>query len=168
MALIGPSLFAESLPSLAKACAPNADYRSLQAIVMTESSGRPWAISINRPEHSARERRLNGRLFLDRQPTSKVQAERWAKRMLADHYTLSIGLMQVSTESGYSVEELLDPCRNLQIGWKIFCDKYREAWKRLPENRAIWAAISMYNSGDSKTGLQNGYVSRVLANARRY
>lgn len=154
------------LQSVAKACVPQADYRLLRAIVRTESSGNPWAISINRPERSATERGINGRLFLSVQPRSHGQAARWAKMLLADHYTLSIGLMQVSTESGYSIEELLDHCRNLQIGWKIFCQKYQEARKRFSGQDAVRVAISLYNSGSYLAGFNNGYVSRVVSNLR--
>jgi len=166
MLSLGLLLAAAGLQSMAKVCVPQADYQSVKAIVRTESSGNPWAISINRPEHSALQRGLTGRLFLETQPKSRDQAQRWANRLLADHYTLSIGLMQVSTESGYSVEELLDPCRNLQIGWKMFCDKYQIARKRFSGQDAVQAAISLYNSGSYSTGFRNGYVAKVVSNAR--
>lgn len=152
--LFSTGLSAASLQSLAHACVPEADYELIAAIVRTESSGLPWAISINRPEGSAKQRGLTGMLYLAKQPRSSEQAKQWSRRLLADHYTLSVGLMQVSTESGYSVETLLDPCQNLRIGWAIFVQDYRRAG-------SINAALSLYNSGSTQTGVQNGYVSRV-------
>jgi type IV secretion system protein VirB1 len=158
----------QSLNELARSCAPRADISSLAAIIKTESSFHPYVLSINRPVRSAQERGLPpGKLFLDRQPTSRSQAYEWGTKLLRDGYTLSVGLMQVSTESGHGLGALLDPCQNIAIGWPIFESAYRGAKQRFGSSSvALLAAISFYNSGSYSVGLRNGYVGKVIKNAR--
>lgn len=161
-------VLAITISQLVHACVPSADSRSVAAIVQTESSYNPWALSINRPAGSAAMKGLPpGRLYLTRQPKSKAEALEWARRLMADHYTLSVGLMQVSTESGYSVRVLLDPCSNVKIGWSIFLSKYQQAAGKLGHGqRAVHSALSLYNSGTYTLGFQNGYVSKTVKNSK--
>jgi type IV secretion system protein VirB1 len=100
---------------------------------------------------------------LKTQPHSTQEALRWATELKKQGMTLSVGLMQVNAEQGFSIQKLLDPCENLRTGWKLFTEKYAKALRRVrqPEN-AIRVALSDYNTGSPTAGQRNGYAARVL------
>lgn len=170
--LVGSPLLAQALTvpqfqRIAHACVADADLTDLTAIVKTESSFRPNAISINRPETVARSLGYSsGRIFLWKQPKGKAESARWARELMKQGMTLSVGLMQVNAEeSHYTVEQLLDPCTNLRVGWRLFVQKYNQAAKRIgPGQAALRLALSAYNSGSFTEGFANGYVSASLRN----
>jgi type IV secretion system protein VirB1 len=160
----------ETLNNLVDTCMPSADIDTLAAIVKTESSFHPFALSLNHPGTLADRAGLPpGKLYLKTQPTSKPEAIAWGELLIRQGYTLSVGLMQVSTESGWGVATLLDPCRNIQIGWNIFLEKYNQAAGRAgPGNLAFLQALSLYNSGSLNAGFSNGYVGNVVMNRYRH
>jgi type IV secretion system protein VirB1 len=154
--------------ALGRTCLPESDRRTVTALVRTESNFNPYALSLNRPESLAQRAGWPpGRLYLKRQPHTTAEARRWAEELEQQGMTLSVGLMQVNREHGESLTALLDPCRNLQIGWRVFAAAYAQAAQQLGAGQpALRRAISLYNSGSPRTGFRNGYVSRVLQNAR--
>lgn len=157
----------QDFSTLARSCTPQADLISIAAIVKTESSFRPLALSLNEPRSTTKHGLPRGRMWLAHQPQNEQEAVSWSRALLNAGFTLSVGLMQVSTEEGYSVETLLHPCSNLQIGWSIFEKKYRQAVQQFgPGDHAVRAALSLYNSGSITVGFRNGYVKKVLQNAR--
>jgi len=150
------------------ACVPEADDRELLALARTESHLHPWALSVNRP--AALARRLgypSGRVSLKHQPQSKTEAIRWTRELEAAGMTVSVGILQVNRErSPYSAEQLLDPCRNLQEGWRILLSAYRhEVRKGAGGQRALLAAFAAYNAGSPLAGFRNGYVWSILQNS---
>lgn len=162
----GQTLSGPQFRELGRACIPDSPRWLVERIVLVESAFHPYALSINYPEAEARRLGLPaGKVFLAKQPTSAEEASRWARELLAQGYTLSIWLMQVSIEGKSTkwVDKLLDPCTNLQAGWSIFVDKFNAAKLHTrDDNEALRMAISAYNTGSLFAGFGNGYVGKVL------
>ena len=152
--------------SLAHACVPYADERELLSLARTESNLNPWALSVNRPAALARRMGYpSGRIYLKHQPKSKAEAIRWARELQASDVTLSVGIVQVNLErERYSMEELLDPCRNLRLGWAIFLADYRAEVREFGEGqRALLAAFGAYNAGSALEGIITAARSRTVS-----
>jgi type IV secretion system protein VirB1 len=112
-----------------------------------------------------------GTLRLKRQPANQREALDWLTYFQSYDIFVDLGLMQVSTAEakrrGISPETLLEPCANLRIGWQILEDDYRiEQKTHGPGQEALQHAISRYNTGDTRRGIANGYLGRVLAAVR--
>jgi type IV secretion system protein VirB1 len=150
--------------ALGKTCIPGSDRIVVTSIVRTESAFNPNALSLNYPETLARRAGLPpGRVFLKTQPRTAAQAMLWAADLLRRGMTVSVGLMQINAEQGYSIQRLLDPCENLRAGWSLFSQKYAKSLQRAHDpNRAMRMALSDYNSGSVVVGEENGYVGKVL------
>jgi type IV secretion system protein VirB1 len=159
--------------SLALRCAPGAPADTLLAIAKTESALYPNAISINRPKAAARRAGFsNGQLILTKQPEDRKQASYWLHWFGLHRYTVSIGLMQVNSEIAprfhLKPEQLLEPCTNLRVGAAILISMYTDLAREMGEGfPALDVALSFYNSGNSITGFQNGYVAAVYTHSPR-
>jgi type IV secretion system protein VirB1 len=167
-----PSLCAQKLSGLqfgelGRNCIAETDRPLVTAIVQTESAFSPYALSLNYPERLARKLGYPaGRVYLKNQPRTAEEARRWVEELETQGATLSVGLMQVNLESGYSLDQLLDPCLNLRAGWTLFLQDYARAVGRIGLGQtALLMAISAYNTGSLSRGYQNGYVQSVLRNA---
>jgi type IV secretion system protein VirB1 len=153
-------------------CVPEASLTTLRAIVRAESNGNPNAMQIDFPRALLRQWHLPpGTLRLKRQPSTRRQALDWLAYFQRYAVFVDLGLMQVSTAEaqrrGLSPESLLEPCTNLRVGWQILEDDYRLETKTYGIGQeALRHAISRYNTGDSQRGIDNGYLSRVLAASR--
>jgi len=153
---------------LAAICAPNVPLVTLRAIARTESAFHQYALSLDHPRRTAREQGLRGGgIFLARQPKDLAEARAWARWLLDHGRNVSIGLMQVSTQHaadlGVTVDQLFDPCTNMQAGARLLTAKYQEAARSLGEGQtALNRALSEYNSGSISVGLENGYVATVI------
>ncbi len=156
------------LAQAATQCIPQAPLNVVRAVVRTESAFHPLALSINYPESAAARHGLpQGKIFLKRQPRTKNEALYWTHWLLSHNYTVSIGLMQVNIQDARKDQldagKLLDPCTNLQEGWRIFDRKYQAAARSVgPGQNALRRALSLYNSGSPTRGFENGYVSGVV------
>jgi type IV secretion system protein VirB1 len=170
-----PVLHAQTtdLDALQSRCLPAAPKSTLRAIVQVESGGNPNAMQIDFPKGLLKQWKLpEGTLRLKRQPSNQQEALGWLAYFQRSRVFVDLGLMQVSTAEaqrrGISPMFLLDPCTNLRIGWQILEDAYRTEVKSYgPGQTALEHAISMYNTGDSQRGIDNGYFGRVLAAAQR-
>jgi type IV secretion system protein VirB1 len=153
---------------------PNAALTTLQAIVQTESGGNPNAMQIDFPHALLKTWGLApGSLRLKRQPADRAEALRWLSFFESYNVSVDIGLMQVSTADaerrGVLPESLLDPCINLRVGWQILSDAYAMEVKASgPGQTALNRAISRYNTGSPRRGIDNGYLFRVIAAAQRF
>jgi type IV secretion system protein VirB1 len=169
----GLSLSAQSRQAvevLSKTCLPDADPVTVLAIVRTESSYNPLALSVNYPATMARSLGYpNSLLTLRRQPRDAAEALSWIEWFSQTAATVSVGLMQVNVEStATSHASLLDPCTNLKAGWEIFRQHYARAERAYGRGQiALRAAISAYNTGSMRAGFQNGYVASVLNGGTR-
>jgi len=145
--------------ALATECAPWVAPATMAAIVKTESQFKPFAININ------------GGAKLERQPATKEEAIITAKWLLNNNYNIDMGLGQVNSvnlkKTNLSVEDAFDPCKNLAASATILQWNYESASKTIPDQQAaLKAAISAYNTGSLTRGFSNGYVNKVLNNAR--
>lgn len=150
----------------AQACAPAIEAVTLAKIAKQESALRPWALSVNYPNGTARKLgEPGGYARLQKQPSSKDQALRWAKRLIEQGHTVSFGLMQISSQNlarlGYTLEQAYEPCTNIKIAGTLLSQKLASAKTLAPDN-PLPVALSLYNSGDMRMGFANGYVSGVL------
>jgi type IV secretion system protein VirB1 len=144
--------------ALAQQCAPSVAHQTLAAIVKSESAFRPFAIGVN------------GGARLVRQPDNKPEAVATATWLLANGYAIDLGLGQVSSanlgNTGLTVEDAFDPCKNLAAAGAILQRNYQAASARVTGEQAVLqAALSAYNTGSFTRGLANGYVQKVLRNA---
>lgn len=144
--------------ALAQECAPQVAHQTLAAIVKTESAFRPLAIGVN------------GGARLERQPANKDEAVVTAKWLIANGYSIDMGLGQVNSanlsRTGLTVEDAFDPCKNLAASASILHDNYQAASRKVEgEQAAVRAALSAYNTGSFTRGFANGYVQKVVSNA---
>jgi len=123
-----------------------ADPAIMQAIVYQESGGHPWVINDNTTKRSSK--------F-----SSKEEAVAEAQRLIAAGHSVDMGLAQINSANlswlGLSVEQVFDPCTNLQAGARVLRDG-------LERHGSIIPALSHYNTGkpDSPRGLR--YAAAVL------
>ncbi len=153
-------------------CLPEVPDSTLRTIVQVESGANPNAMQIDFPRRLLKEWKLGpGTLRLARQPKDRKQATEWLTYFQKFHVFVDLGLMQVSTAEaqrrGIAPETLLEPCTNLRVGWQILQDAYDLEIKVYgPGQAALEHALSRYNTGDSRQGVDNGFVSRVLTAVR--
>ncbi|MFC4484246.1 lytic transglycosylase domain-containing protein [Cupriavidus campinensis] len=155
------------LNALLAACAPTVHPTTMGAIVKTESNGRMFVLSDDGPrslpfsERKAMLRTIHA--------GTAAEAATIAKDLISKGHLVGLGLTQVSSQNlarlGLTVEQVLDPCTNLQAGSKILAAFYvNAAGKYRDEQAALRAAISAYNTGNFERGFSNGYVRTVLNN----
>ena len=159
---------------LESTCLPTVPLTTLRAVIEVESGGNPNAMQIDYPKALLKRWNLpEGTLRLSRQPTDQREALDWLAYFQSYDIFVDLGLMQVSTAEakrrGISPASLLEPCTNLQVGWQILEDDYRIEQRTYgPGQEALQHAISRYNTGDTRQGIVNGYLGRVLAAVRRF
>ena len=153
---------------LANKCAPDIPLVTLRALVRAESGFRPYAVSLDYPRRTAREQGLDDDIILlARQPKNLAEARSWTYWFLKRNRSVSIGLSQISTSNvaalGLTIDQLFDPCTNLQAGSHLLKRTYRNARVTVgDEQTALYHAPSLYNSGSGRIGFENGYVTRVV------
>ncbi len=146
--------------ALAAQCAPQVAPTTIAAIVVTESSGNPYAIGIN---SSAQ---------LTRQPRDANEARRTAAHLLAQGHNIDMGLGQINSVNlewlELDLRQVFDPCTNLAAAGRVLSTNFRDtsASERDPQ-QALLQAVSMYNTGSRSRGFRNGYVGKVQRNAAR-
>ena len=161
-------LHSSGFSTIAAACAPDVPLVTLRAIARAESAFHPYALSLDYPRRTAREHGLtDGGIFLARQPRNLAEARAWTHWLLQRGRSVSIGLMQISTqhaaELGLTADQLFDPCTNIRAGAQILQTKYQHSAALHGEGQeALQEALSLYNSGSSAVGFENGYVSNVV------
>lgn len=134
-------------------CAPQVAPQTIQAIIQVESGGNPLAIGINGP------------VQLSRRPVDASDAARLVRFYIKAGYSVDLGLMQVNSGNlkglGYTVEQMFDPCTNIQAGARILQRGYQGAAKHYGQGQnALQAALSAYNTGNYEDGFKNGYVAK--------
>ena len=162
----------DQMIALFKNCAPYAALNTMLAIATTESSFHPYAISINSPQKVASELGLTTQVIeLARQPHSKQEAILWMRWFFQHRISVSVGLLQINTDHAarfhLDPERLFDPCTNVSVGAIILAEAY--AVQRLANHNdpdTLLRALSLYNTGNAQSGFSNGYVDRILKNAR--
>jgi len=144
--------------TLAAQCAPAVASRTLMAVVQVESGFETLAIGVN------------GRRPMRLTPTSRAQALQTAQDLIAGGANIDLGLGQINSRNlawlGLSLSDAFDPCLNLAASARILSADYRRsaAWSG-DQQTALRMALSLYNTGDVRRGLLNGYVARVVGAA---
>ena len=157
---------------LFKSCAPHAALSTMLAVAITESGFHPYAISVNSPQKIAsRFGFANQAIELQRQPTSRLEAVLWMRWLLQHRMSVSVGILQVNTDNAarfhLNPERLFDPCTNVAVGANLLAEAYAAQVQAAPyDPDALLHALSVYNSGTANFGFYNGYVDRILKNAK--
>jgi type IV secretion system protein VirB1 len=157
------------IAALQSRCLPTVPLTTLNAIILVESGGNPNAMRIDFPRTLLKQWHLpEGTLRLKRQPITEREALEWLEYFERRNISVDLGLMQVSTAEahrrGLPPESLLDPCFNLRAGWQILDSAYQLETKTYgPGQEALQHAISRYNTGDTQRGIDNGYLTLVMA-----
>lgn len=135
--------------ALIQQCANQMPLNLAQAIVKTESRFNPYAIGVNKAK------------ALKKQPKSYTEAISIATHLIQRGYNIDMGLAQINSSNlhwlGLSVEQVFDPCVNLNTMQKI----YHMCFKKGGSEEK---ALSCYNTGSLSKGFRNGYVSKVMNN----
>jgi len=137
------------------ACAPQVAPETMERIIQVESGGNPLALNVNGAE-------------LHRQPQDAADAVLLARHYLDHGHSVDLGLMQVNSDNlvslGYTVEDMFEPCKNLDAGARVLTAYYNRARvEHDDEQHALRAALSAYNTGSFSRGFDNGYVARYFA-----
>ncbi|RTL11783.1 MAG: conjugal transfer protein [Neisseriaceae bacterium] len=141
-------------------CSPTVAPSTMIAIIKTESNYNPLAININN----------KGQRLLY-QAKSTEQAVAWVNYLENHNYNFDVGLGQVNIKNikkyGYHARDMLEPCLNLKIAGHILTKNYAAA-KNVSSSSgdALLKAISAYNTGNYRSGFNNGYVKKVVYNAK--
>lgn len=141
------------IPPALAACAPNVSPVTLERVIARESGGQPYAVNVNG---------LPARL--QPHPASASEAVSVARVFIARGFRVDLGLMQITDRNlpglGYSLEQIFDPCTNIQAGGAILTAGYITASRQLGEGQpALKVALSIYNTGTTWRGFANGYVA---------
>jgi type IV secretion system protein VirB1 len=123
--------------------------------VAVESLGSALAINVNSFDSE-----------LVHQPRNADEAVAMASWLLAHGYNFDAGLAQVNSSNfsrlGLTPENLFDPCTNLRAGAVVLGECLFLAEARLGEGpQAEEGALSCYNTGSLRRGVENGYVAAV-------
>lgn len=125
----------------------------MTAIIRVESGGNPHALHDN----------TSGRTY---HPISAFRAAEVARTLVAAGHSVDLGLGQINSMNlpglGLSVDDMFDPCTNIQVGARILAQDYQRAtWRFGPGQIALRHAIGAYNTGSIFAG--RTYISLVLA-----
>ena len=141
-------------------CTPDVHPRTMAAIIQAESDRNVFAIGIN------------SALTDDfPKPTTLEEAQAVFKALQAQGANFDVGLAQINSRNfdyyGITAENAFDPCKNVATGGDILTRNFLNASKSIEDEQdALMAALSAYNTGNYKRGLENGYVDRVKARAK--
>jgi type IV secretion system protein VirB1 len=155
---VGPVIVAgTALAVLLTTCAPNVAPSTMAAIVAVESAGNFYALNDNTSHRSYA-------------PRDYANALGTAQALIRQGHSVDVGIAQVNsgnfTAFHTTAGQMLYACQNLHVASSILADNYAEARTVFPEPaRALWHAISAYNTGSLYAG--KTYVDRVVAAATR-
>lgn len=147
---------ATALLALASQCAPSVAPETVLAIIQTESSGEPFALSVNGGRQPARQ-------------SNAADAVATARRFVAAGYSVDLGLGQINSRNmrwlGLTWETVFDPCTNVAALAHVLTTNYNAVKAGRDPQSALRVALSMYNTGSQTRGFRNGYVAKVVGNA---
>lgn len=137
-------------------CLPVSYHSIMSKIIKGESSNYAYSIGVN-----------SKKIKLARQPSNKNEAIEWAKSLINAGYSIDMGYAQINSQHlakkgfltalGIGVDDIFDTCTNVLAGAKIYADAHNQ------NNGDVVKALSVYNTGNTVSGIQNGYVSRILS-----
>ncbi|WP_233214252.1 lytic transglycosylase domain-containing protein [Pollutimonas nitritireducens] len=100
-----------------------------------------------------------------------AEATEAAQRFIDQGIDFDAGLGQINVRNWAWLDldrkTVFDPCRNLAAAQTVLAECYAGALPRHTDPQsALRAAASCYNTGNFKRGFTNGYVGKVLAQAK--
>ncbi|PHJ03285.1 lytic transglycosylase domain-containing protein [Campylobacter fetus] len=132
---------------------PNVSSPIIKQIIQIESNFNEFAINVNKIGSFT--------------PKTKDEAINLAKKYISNGYSVDIGLMQFNSKNlnsklflHYSIDDLLDVCKNIKAGSDLFYLAYESTDPNLDKNERINKALSVYNTGNQQLGFKNGYVAK--------
>ena len=142
-------------------CTPEVHPRTMAAIIEAESSRNIYAINVNK----------NG--FSQPKPETLEEAKLTFVALQEQGINFDVGLGQINSANfsayGLTSENAFDPCTNLRAAGDILTQNFLSASKSFEnEQESLYAAISAYNTGNYKHGLENGYVNMVTERASKF
>lgn len=158
-------LLKATLLSLAQQCAPNVAPHTLDTLVLSESSGNPYAIGVV------------GMELVD-QPQTKEEAIAAAQSLIKEGALFSAGLGQVYVKNwerlGLTAETVFEPCANLKATSSILSNCYERASTQMGEGqKALQAAFSCYYSNNFSRGFvkepgnRPSYLMQIAQNSEK-
>lgn len=133
--------------ALAHQCTATVAPETVVSIAKTESGLNPLAVHDN----------ATG---LSYAPGSANEAIALATGLIRQRHSVDLGLMQINSANlavlDLDIPHAFDPCRSMDSGARILSGAFRHALR---------IALSTYNTGDQRRGIDNGYVARVEAAA---
>lgn len=137
--------------ALAYQCAPAVAPETLLSVAHAESELDTLAIGVNHGPRAAR-------------PTNEADAARIAKALIAQGYSIDLGVAQINSRNlqwlGLSVDDAFNACRNFAAAARMLQTNYAATSRSGPDD-PLGRAISRYNTGNDRRGFANGYVGRV-------
>ena len=137
---------ATALLALASQCAPSVAPETVLAIIQTESSGEPFALSVNGGRQPARQ-------------SNAADAVATARRFVAAGYSVDLGLGQINSRNmrwlGLTWETVFDPCTNVAALARVLTTNYNAVKAGRDPQSALRVALSMYNTGSQTRGFRN-------------
>jgi type IV secretion system protein VirB1 len=158
---------AEDLGQLMTVCAPNVHVSTMSGIVRAESGGNPFALLDNDKVGKPRGQRVL-RSF---RPQTREEAIALATELVRAGHSVDMGLGQINSQNlkwlEMRIEDLFDPCKNLNGAEQVLLGFYERAARLAGEGgKALSMALSAYNTGNFKDGITNGYVAKVRGAAK--
>ncbi len=153
------TLAVATLAAYLRACAPIVAPDTMRAIVTVESRGYSYAINDNSTRTAYCVPGAQG------YPCSRARAIALANAAVHLGHSVDVGIAQVNSGNfrAYRVDaaQMLEPCKNLEVGSAILEGAYRNSSAHFPERRAaLWHAIMAYNTGSLYAG--ENYVRLVV------
>lgn len=141
-------------------CVPAVPVATIEAVVIHESGGNPYAIN------------LNGRYRLSRVPRTRREAVATLDRLRSGAFgSYDIGLGQINSihleRLRLTPEQLLDSCTNLRVVVRLLGECQARTGAPAPAEMWLARTLSCYHTGDPLRGIRNGYVGRVYRAAAR-
>lgn len=105
---------------------------------------------------------------LTKQPVNVSEAQAWATWFLANGYRFDAGIAQVNSSNfgkfGLTPANVFEACTNIKAGGAILTAFYKDAARKYGDGqKALYAAISAYQTGNFYTGFATGYVQKVVS-----
>jgi type IV secretion system protein VirB1 len=145
-----------ALLALASQCAPTVAPETVLAIILTESSGEPFALNVN----GARQ---------PRRQSNAADAAATARKYVAAGYSVDLGLGQINSRNmrwlGLTWDTVFDPCTNVAALGYVLTSNYNAVKAGRDPQSALRVAFSMFNTGSQTRGFRNGYVAKVVSKA---
>lgn len=144
--------------AIAESCGPFVDKSTLASVASTESGFEPLAVHDNTTGATA---------AMD----SPEQGAATVEHLIAARHSVDVGLMQINSRNFAALDldaaKAFDPCASIAAAAKLLSQAYAGGATHEVQQASLRGALSTYNTGNSESGLRNGYVRRVKLAAAR-